>query len=143
MIADPAIATFGRPAKLQSIYFAATHDDSHLKESNNSAHCLVNLHECHPAAFSFDFVVDSWNRMVSDYNESFCEGERRLLRMLPKECERDQVARIALSKNRGNSHAWHFPRTFNVDRPHGFWHGVIKPELERKVEQLIPTPLSR
>ena len=131
------ISTFERSAKLQSRYFAAINGDTHLEERNNTIHRLVNLHEDHPAALSVDFAVDTWGRMVEDYNESSCEGDLRLLRMLPKGRRRDKIARIALSDNRDNSPAWHFPRIFNVDRPHGFWQGVIKPELERKVGQQL------
>ena len=28
-------------------------------------------------------------------------------------------------------------RLFNMDRPNGFWQGVVKPELGRKVEQQL------
>ena len=56
--------------KLQSMYVASTHGDAHLKERNNTTHRPVNLHEGRPAAFSVCFMVDTWNCMVSDYNES-------------------------------------------------------------------------
>ena len=61
---------FGRSAKLQSMYFAATHGDVHLKQRNSTIRRLVNLHEGRPTAFSVDFVADTWNHMVADYNES-------------------------------------------------------------------------
>ena len=61
-----------------------------------------------------------------------------MLRMLPKGCKRDQVARIALPANRDNLSVWNSPQAFNMDRPNGFWQGAVKPELERKVgKQLI------
>ena len=80
-------------------------------------------------------MVDTWNSTVPDYNGSFCDGVRRLRRMLPKGGKRDQVARIALATNRGDSSVWNSPQTFNMDHPNGLWQGVVKPELERKVEQ--------
>ena len=58
-----------RSAELQSRYFAAIRGDAHLNERNNATHRLVNLHYGRPASFSVDFIVDSWRRMVSDYNE--------------------------------------------------------------------------
>ena len=61
---------FWRSAKLQSIYFAAIHGDVHLEERNSTTHRRVDLHEDRPTAFSVDFAVDTWNRMVFDYNES-------------------------------------------------------------------------
>ena len=117
--------------------FRGNPGDAHLEERGNAILRLVNLHEDQPAAFSVDFVVGTWKRMVSDYNESCRDGVRRMLRMLLKWRKRDQVARKALSANRDNSPVWHFPMTFNMDRPHVFWHGVTKPESEwKEVQQL-------
>ena len=64
--------------------------------------------------------------------------------MLPNGCKRGQVARIALSTNRGYSPVWNFPQTFNMDHSCGFWQGVIKPELQRKAEhQILPQALMK
>ena len=64
------ISMFGRDAKLQPRYFASIHGDDHLEGRNSTTQRLVNLHEDRPAAFSVDFMVDTWNRMVADYNGS-------------------------------------------------------------------------
>ena len=64
------ISALGRSAKLQSMYFAAFHEDAHLEERNSTTQRRVDLHEDRPAAFSVDFMVDTWNRVVSDYNGS-------------------------------------------------------------------------
>ena len=83
----------------------------------------MNLHEDRQSAFPVDFSVVAWNRLVSDYNESWRAGGRRLLRMPPKGRKRDQVARDALSTNRDNAPVWNSPKTFNIDSQEVFWHG--------------------
>ena len=115
------VATFGRSSKLQSRYPPATHGGAHLKERNMAARRLVDLREGRTAAFSVDFMVGTWGRTVSDYNEGFCDGVRRLLRMPPKGCMRDHVARVASSTNRDNSSVWNSARTLNMDHSEGFW----------------------
>lgn len=85
-------------------------------------------------------MVDTWGRMVADYNESFCDRVRRLLRILPKGCRRGQVAGIAFATSRGDSPVWNIQQPLNVDRECGFWQGVVKHELERKVEQQPLSP---
>ena len=109
-----------------------------MEERNDAIRRLANLHEGRPSAFSVDFAAGTWNRMVLDYDGSWCEWIRRLLRTLRKGRKRDHVAGIALSANRDNAPGGHFPRTFNMDRANGFWQGVIKPELDRKAEQQLP-----
>ena len=61
---------FGRTSKLQSKYFAETHGDAHLKERISTARRLVNLQEGLSDAFPVDLMVDTWRRMIPDYNES-------------------------------------------------------------------------
>ena len=75
------ISTLGRSAELQSRYFAAIHGGPHLEERKTITHRLVNLHDGRTDDFSVDFMVDTRNRMVADYNESCCDGVRMLLRI--------------------------------------------------------------
>ena len=55
---------------------------------------------------------------------------------------RDKVARIALSENRGNTPAWRFPETSDMDGHNGFRRVAIIPEFERAAgQQLFPHAL--
>ena len=75
------VSMFERSAELQSMYFAAIHGDAHLEERNSTSQRLANVHGDRPTAFSVDFKVYTWDRMIADYNESFCGGIRRLQRI--------------------------------------------------------------
>ena len=96
---------------------------------------MANLHDDRPDASPVAFIVDTWIRMATGYNESRCEGIRRLLRTPPKGRKRDKVARLGVSTSREKTPVWHYPKTFDMGDPCGFWQGVVKPELARKVAQ--------
>lgn len=102
-----------RAAELKSRYFDALRGGAHRKEGNPPIGRMANLRANHPAAFTC-------NRMVSGCNESRCGGIRRLLRMSRNGGKRGKVARTALSTNRDNTPFWHYPQTFDMDRPIGF-----------------------
>ena len=73
---------FGRAAQLLARYFTEIHGDPHLMGRISATRRLVDLHEDRTASFSADLTAGAWNMAVSDYDESYCEWVRILLRIL-------------------------------------------------------------
>ena len=110
----------------------------HMAGRREALEQIEKAHEADPEAWPEAFCFSLWEELKAAWVEELRESRRRLCKVLNTDIPRKEDLKfIALAPGSG----FHFPTTFQLDDPQGYYQTVCVPRQNRAIKSIIYSQL--